>query len=129
MNEIPHFGEMSKTGEISMNTDEFYTLVRSMREAQRLYFKTRGRDVLIESKRLEAEADKEIQRYFEQQTAEAWDKHNVDDNAKAERRKAFVGALHSALKAFVEHIDALEELKSCITIMEEFMEAYQYERD
>lgn len=29
MNEIPHFGEMSKTGEISMNTDEFYTLEKS----------------------------------------------------------------------------------------------------
>ena len=50
-----------------MNANEFYTLVRSMREAQRLYFKTRSRDVLIESKRLEAAADKEIKRYFEQE--------------------------------------------------------------
>ena len=45
--------------------NEFYTLVRSMREAQRQYFKTRSRDTLIESKRLEAAADKEIQRYFD----------------------------------------------------------------
>ncbi|MBQ8692217.1 MAG: hypothetical protein IJ520_03640 [Synergistaceae bacterium] len=50
-----------------MNTDEFYTLVRSMREAQKQYFKTRCRDTLIESKRLEAAADKEIKRYFDEE--------------------------------------------------------------
>ena len=50
-----------------MNTDEFYTLVRSMREAQKLYFKTRSRDVLIESKRLETAIDKEIKRYFDEE--------------------------------------------------------------
>ena len=67
-----------------MNTDEFYTLVRSMREAQKQYFKTRCRDTLIESKRLEAAADKEIKRYFEQQTAEVWDKRTggIDEIVK-----------------------------------------------
>ena len=50
-----------------MNANEFYTLVRSMREAQRQYFKTRSRDTLIESKRLEAAADKEIKRYFDEE--------------------------------------------------------------
>lgn len=36
---------------------ELATLVYNMRQAQREYFKTRGNDPLIESKRLEREVD------------------------------------------------------------------------
>jgi hypothetical protein len=45
-----------------MKAREFYDLVVSMRKAQRVYFKTRKTNDLIESKRLEGLVDAEIDR-------------------------------------------------------------------
>jgi|GEM_PF-1976267 len=39
-------------------TEDFYEAVRKMRTAQKAYFKTRGYDVLLESKKLEKLVDK-----------------------------------------------------------------------
>jgi len=36
----------------------FFELVRGMRQAQKLYFKTRGRDDLVAAKQIENEVDK-----------------------------------------------------------------------
>ena len=36
----------------------FFELVRGMRQAQKLYFKTRGRDDLVAAKQIESEVDK-----------------------------------------------------------------------
>lgn len=40
-----------------MKTKEFIELVKMMRDAQKEYFKTRDRDVLVKSKALEARVD------------------------------------------------------------------------
>ena len=45
-----------------MNAREFYNTVKSMREAQRNYFKFRTKQFLDESKRLEKTIDAEIKR-------------------------------------------------------------------
>lgn len=45
-----------------MKPREFYDLVVAMRQAQRVYFKTRKTNDLIESKRLEGLVDAEIDR-------------------------------------------------------------------
>lgn len=45
-----------------MNHKEFYELVKSMRKAQRDYFRTRDLDILKKSKHLESLLDKEIKR-------------------------------------------------------------------
>lgn len=45
-----------------MKAREFYDLVVNMRKAQRVYFKTRKTNDLIESKRLEGLVDAEIDR-------------------------------------------------------------------
>ena len=42
-------------------SDDFIKLVKEMRETQKLYFKTRNAEVLVESKRLEREVDKKIE--------------------------------------------------------------------
>ena len=43
-----------------MTDTEFRQLVARMRQAQRSYFKTRAQTFLIESRKLEAEVDREI---------------------------------------------------------------------
>ena len=43
-----------------MNIEEFAKLVKKMRDAQKMYFKTRDSKVLSESKRLEKEVDKAV---------------------------------------------------------------------
>jgi len=45
-----------------MDAKKFYDTVKKMREAQRLYFKTRSPSALEESRRLERTIDEEIQR-------------------------------------------------------------------
>jgi len=45
-----------------MNAKQFYDLVVKMRQTQREYFKTRSKQVLEESKRLEKQVDDEIAR-------------------------------------------------------------------
>ena len=45
--------------------DDFYELVKQMRETQKLYFKTRDANVLNESRRLEKEVDKAIKEHDE----------------------------------------------------------------
>lgn len=45
-----------------MNHKEFYELVKSMRKAQRDYFRTRDLEILKKSKHLESMLDKEIKR-------------------------------------------------------------------
>ena len=45
-----------------MNAKEFFDKVVLMRKAQKEYFSTRSKDWLSESKRLEKEIDKEIER-------------------------------------------------------------------
>ncbi len=50
-----------------MSTKEFYNTVASLREAQKLYFKTRTQYALTEAKRLEKVVDDEIKRYNEQE--------------------------------------------------------------
>ncbi len=44
-----------------MNQNDFVMLVKQMREAQKKYFKTRDRLVLLESKELERKVDKQIE--------------------------------------------------------------------
>jgi len=51
-----------------MNPKEFYELVKSMRKAQREYFRTRDIDVLKKSKHLESLIDKEIKRVEDKTT-------------------------------------------------------------
>ena len=48
-----------------MNPKEFYELVKSMRKAQRDYFRTRDLEILKKSKHLESILDKEIKRVEE----------------------------------------------------------------
>lgn len=48
-----------------MTAREFFDKVASMRQAQRDYFKTRDKEVLIKSKQLEKEVDDEIKRVTE----------------------------------------------------------------
>lgn len=48
-----------------MNAREFFDKVSAMRQAQRDYFKTRDKEVLIKSKQLEKEVDDEIKRVTE----------------------------------------------------------------
>lgn len=48
-----------------MTAREFFDKVAAMRQAQRDYFKTRDRDILISSKQLEKEVDDEIKRVNE----------------------------------------------------------------
>lgn len=43
-----------------MNVEEFAKLVKEMRDAQKMYFKTRDSKVLSESKRLEKEVDNAV---------------------------------------------------------------------
>ncbi len=43
-----------------MNINQFADLVESMRQAQKIYFKTKNRDVLEKCKKLEKEVDAEI---------------------------------------------------------------------
>lgn len=45
-----------------MTPTQFYDLVRRMRTAQREYFRTRSREILTQSKALEAQVDKELLR-------------------------------------------------------------------
>lgn len=45
-----------------MNAREFFDKVAEMRQAQAAYFKTRSREDLMQSKRLEREVDDEIRR-------------------------------------------------------------------
>lgn len=45
-----------------MNARQFFDLVSAMRVEQKLYFQTRDRSHLSESKRLEMQVDKEISR-------------------------------------------------------------------
>ena len=45
-----------------MKAKDFFDLVSEMREAQKLYFKTRSKEVLQRSKILERKADDEIVR-------------------------------------------------------------------
>lgn len=45
-----------------MPPTQFYDLVRRMRTAQREYFRTRSREILAQSKALEAQVDKELLR-------------------------------------------------------------------
>lgn len=42
---------------------EFYEAVRKMRTAQKAYFKTRSRDILAESKKLENKVDAMLEEY------------------------------------------------------------------
>lgn len=44
-----------------MDKPNFFQLVEQMRDAQKEYFKTRSREVLIESKNLERQVDQQIQ--------------------------------------------------------------------
>ena len=48
-----------------MTAKDFYDLVVDMREAQKTYFKTRSREALTESKRIEKLIDDEIKRVNE----------------------------------------------------------------
>ncbi len=50
-----------------MSKEDFMSLVRSMRECQREYFKTRSSDALKASKRLEKQVDEAVSEYFSQQ--------------------------------------------------------------
>lgn len=45
-----------------MSSTQFYDLVRRMRTAQREFFRTRSREILAQSKSLEAQVDKELLR-------------------------------------------------------------------
>lgn len=45
-----------------MTDTEFITLVSRMRESQKLYFRTRSKDVLLQSKELEKQVDEELAR-------------------------------------------------------------------
>lgn len=45
-----------------MNAESFFDLVKRMRQAQKMYFETRLRTHLIDSKRLEKSIDAEIKR-------------------------------------------------------------------
>lgn len=45
-----------------MPPTQFYDLVRRMRTAQREFFRTRSREILAQSKSLEAQVDKELLR-------------------------------------------------------------------
>ena len=46
---------------------DFIALVQQMRETQKLYFETRDRDVLSQSKSYEREVDRELKRMATQQ--------------------------------------------------------------
>lgn len=48
-----------------MNAKQFFDLVSEMRAAQKEYFRTRSKDVLGQSKGLEAKVDAEIKRVNE----------------------------------------------------------------
>lgn len=48
-----------------MSKEDFYLLVNQMREKQKEFFKTRNANVLVESKELEKQVDKELQEYFD----------------------------------------------------------------
>lgn len=50
-----------------MNYQEFTELVRSMRQAQRQYFKTRNPEILEQSKKLEKAVDAEIKAQLNKQ--------------------------------------------------------------
>ena len=52
-------------GEITL--DKFASLVRDMRHAQRRYFATRDKNVLLTSKKLEHDVDAIIERIFDRQ--------------------------------------------------------------
>ena len=58
---------------------EFYEAVRKMRTAQKAYFKTRGFDVLAESKKLEKQVDKMLEEYG---TLNLFDKPEKTEEAK-----------------------------------------------
>ena len=45
-----------------MNAKEFFSLVTEMRNAQKMYFRTRDRNDLQKSKKLEKQVDDEIRR-------------------------------------------------------------------
>lgn len=47
-----------------MNARQFFQLVHEMRTSQREYFRTRSKEALMESKRLEADVDAEIRRVY-----------------------------------------------------------------
>ena len=49
---------------MSFTSYDFILLVKSMREAQKQYFKTRNKDTLRQSISLEAEVDSYIQEYL-----------------------------------------------------------------
>ncbi len=46
-----------------MNVEEFITLVREMRDAQKEYFKTRNKIILAKSKDLERKVDKMLSQF------------------------------------------------------------------
>lgn len=48
-----------------MKTDNFYGLVKKMRDAQQNYFKTRNRYFLVQAKELEAAVDDVLIDHFE----------------------------------------------------------------
>jgi hypothetical protein len=47
-----------------MTTEEFFGLVRDMRNKQRLYFGTRSRETLMEAKKAEDNVDQALSYYF-----------------------------------------------------------------
>lgn len=50
-----------------MTEQQFYELVKEMREAQRAYFKTRDKSWLNKSKDLEKQVDQAIKEFFDNQ--------------------------------------------------------------
>lgn len=61
-----------------MNDNDFTNTVAAMREAQRQYFRTRMPHFLMESKKLEKEVDKAIEKHYEaRRKPELFDNKNV----------------------------------------------------
>ena len=56
---------MSSGRRQGMTAKEFFYLVEDMRKAQKDYFKTRDKEVLVKSKELEKRVDEEIKRVAE----------------------------------------------------------------
>lgn len=48
---------------MKLNMKDFVDLVAQMREKQKFYFKTRDRQVMLDSKRLESEVDKMLEKF------------------------------------------------------------------
>ena len=54
-----------------MTNEEFSALVRDMRTAQNEYFKTRSKDALNKSKRLERQVDEALHKHYNQDTQQS----------------------------------------------------------